>query len=258
MSVVAFVAAVQARDAAGARAALAPAFQGKANGKAMDRDAQVALLESFWAGFPDGAFTLEAVGGSGRHVITWTFKGTHGGLYLGVPPTGVPVTFSGFIIAVSDATGVTQLDWKWDTKVFTKAVLGPDDVGTLEVKDTFRDPSQRWAQGQRGQRGGGARQGKRGKKPGGGPAGPGRAPGQVPSAERKGDGGRGRQQPRQRKPREGAPSDGAPQGTPAASAPATAQDGAPAATQDASVAPEPVASAAPAEAPPAPREPDGT
>ncbi len=169
MSVPAFVAAAQSRDADGARAALSPAFAGKANGKPLDRDAQVRLLESFWAGFPDGAFAMEPTGGSGRHVITWTFKGTHGGVYLGVPPTEKPVEFSGFIIAVSDATGVTSLDWKWDTKVFTKAVLGPDDVGSLEVRDHFRaDPSRRWSHGHggHGQGPGGPRRKKGKGKPG--------------------------------------------------------------------------------------------
>ncbi|MEK6974732.1 MAG: ester cyclase [Candidatus Thermoplasmatota archaeon] len=168
VGVPALVSAVHTRDAGAARAALAPTFQGKANGRPMDGDAQVRLLESFWLGFPDGNFAMEPTGGSGRHVITWTFQGTHGGMYLGVPPTGTPVAFSGYIIAVSDKAGVQSLDWKWDTKVFTRAVLGPDQVGDLEVKDTFRDPSKRWAHGDGRQ--GGQRKGKgKGRGPGGSP-----------------------------------------------------------------------------------------
>ena len=171
MSVPAFLAAVHGRSAEGARAALSPSFQGKANGKPLDREGLVRLLESFWLGFPTGDFTMEPTGGSGRHVITWTFKGEHGGVYLGVPPTGQPVEFSGFIISVSDATGITSLDWKWDPKVFTKAILGPDDIGGLEVKDNFRaDPSRRWAHGDG--RHGGQRKGKgKGRGPGGKPQG---------------------------------------------------------------------------------------
>lgn len=181
MSVPAFLAAVHGRSADGARAALSPGFTGKANGKPLDRDGQVRLLESFWMGFPDGNFTMEPTGGSGRHVITWTFSGTHDGLYLGVPPTGKPVTFSGFIISVSDATGITSLDWKWDTKVFTKAVLGPDEVGDIVVKDNFRDPSARW---QRGPAPGGQRR-KKGKGPKPGVAGqPGQAGGRPQGAGR--------------------------------------------------------------------------
>ena len=162
-----FVAAVHARDAAAVRGSISPAFQGKANGRPMDGDAQVRLLESFWSGFPDGNFTMDHTGGSGRYVITWTFQGTHGGMYVGIPPTGTPVAFSGFIIAVADKTGVTSLDWKWDTKVFTRAVLGPDQVGDLEVKDNFRDPSKRWQNDGRGaSRGPGQGKRKKGKGPG--------------------------------------------------------------------------------------------
>lgn len=163
MSVPAFLTAVHGRSADGARAALSQRFAGKANGKPLDIEAQVRLLESFWLGFPDGSFTMEPTGGSGRHVITWTFSGTHDGVYLGVPPTGKPVAFSGFIICVSDATGIVSLDWKWDTKVFTKAVLGPDDVGELVVKDNFRDPSARWNQD--GRRPGAPKGKGRGSKP---------------------------------------------------------------------------------------------
>lgn len=148
VSVPNFVLAVQARDFAAARAALGPTFQGKANGKTLDAEAQMRLLQAWWDGFPRASFAMEATGGSGRHVITWSFFGVHDGPYAGIPGTGKTVGFSGFIVAVSDATGIVSLDWKWDPKVFTKAVLGPDDIGTLEVKDNFRaDPSRRWQHG---------------------------------------------------------------------------------------------------------------
>lgn len=159
MSVPNFVLAVQARDAAAARAALAPTFKGKANGKDLDIDGQMRLLEAWWTGFPAANFAMSPVGGSGRYVITWTLFGIHDGFYAGIPGTGKTVSFSGFIVAVSDKTGILSLDWKWDPKVFTKVVLGPDDVGTLEVKDHFRaDPSRRWAHGDPRRKG-------KGKKP---------------------------------------------------------------------------------------------
>ena len=44
MAVPAFVAAVQSRAGDGVRAALAPEFKGKANGRLLDADAQVRLL----------------------------------------------------------------------------------------------------------------------------------------------------------------------------------------------------------------------
>lgn len=166
MSVPAFVAAVESRSLEALRAALSPKFAGKANGRPMDGEAQIRLIESFWNGFPDAGFKLEATGGHGRHVITWSLEGTHGGVYLGVPPTGTPIRLSGFIVSVSDATGIVSLDWKWDTKVFARAVLGPDQVGDLEVKDRHRpDPSVRWSHGSHGHgRGKGRQQGAGGQQ----------------------------------------------------------------------------------------------
>ncbi len=165
MSASAFLAAVESRDREALLAALSPAFSGKANGRVMDREAQVRLVESFWTGFPDGAFKLEATGGHGHQVITWTFAGTHGGAYLGVPPTGMAVALSGFIIALSDDSGVRSLDWKWDTKAFTRQVLGPEDVEDALPKPPGHrpDPSLRWAR--EAQRMGGGRKPKRKGKP---------------------------------------------------------------------------------------------
>lgn len=275
----AFVAAVHARDAAAARAAISPAFQGKANGRPMDGDAQVRLLESFWTGFPDGNFAMEATGGSGRYVVTWTFQGTHGGMYLGVPPTGTPVAFSGFIVAVADKGGVTSLDWKWDTKVFTRAVLGPDQVGDLEVKDTFRDPSRRWQNDGRGH-GRGPGQGKRkkgkgrpGQQQGGRPQGQGRPqgepgqggePGQPGQADQAGEPGQAvagqagapgqQRQRRPKKPREPRPVQSAAEGE-------TAMAQAPQGTAAESPEPTPEPTAAPdkpADAVQPEPKPDGT
>lgn len=171
MSSSAFLAAVQSRGREALLAALSPSFKGKANGRDMDREAQVRLVESFWAGFPDGTFRFEATGGHGHQVITWTFAGTHEGTYLGVPASGAKVDLSGFIIAVSDASGVRSLDWKWDTKAFARQVLGPDDVeDSLPKPPGHRpDPSLRWAR--EAQRRGGGRKPKRkgppqGKAPG--------------------------------------------------------------------------------------------
>ncbi len=151
------------RDAEGVRASLAPTFAGKANGRAIDLEAQVALASSFFEGFPDGAFKLEPTGGSGRHVIAWNFLGTHGGTYLGIPATGRLLRLDGYIIAVSDATGITSLEWKWDTKKFMAMALGPENLeGALPGKPGYREP--KWArQGSGRPGGGGPGQGKKGK-----------------------------------------------------------------------------------------------
>lgn len=143
----AFLAALAARSPDGLRAALSPSFAGKANGRALDRDGMVRLLDSFFTGFSDGAFAVEATGGSGHQVWTWTFTGTHDGVHLGMPPSGTKVTLSGFTIAVWNATGIMSLDWKWDTKAFARQVLGPEDLeGAFPPAPQHRpDPSARWA-----------------------------------------------------------------------------------------------------------------
>jgi predicted ester cyclase len=160
MSMPAFLAAVEARSLEALRACISPSFAGKANGRPLDGEAQVRMIESFWAGFSDGAFKVEATGGSGHGVMTWTFSGTHDGIYLGVPPTGTKVTLSGFTVVAWNATGLTSMDWKWDTKAFARQVLGPEDLeGAFPLPPQHRpDPSIRWARE--------AQRQHRGKKPG--------------------------------------------------------------------------------------------
>lgn len=227
----AFVAALNSRSADAVRATLSPRFAGKANGRALDGEAQVRLVESFWTGFPDGVFQCEAVGGSGRKVLTWSLAGTHGGDYLGIPATGQRVTLSGFTIAVWDATGLLSLDWKWDTKSFASQVLGPDDLpdSLLPPPQHRPDPSLRWArdeQRRRGpQRGGPRKQGK-------GQPQPGRGQGQ----------GRGKGRGRGGKPKDGQP------GAPPADA------AAPAAAAPAEASPAPAPSPAPSTDAPAPAD----
>ncbi|MFA5944759.1 MAG: ester cyclase [Candidatus Thermoplasmatota archaeon] len=162
----AFMAAVDARSADALRASLAPTFAGKANGRPLDGEAQVRLIESFWAGFPDGVFTWDATGGHGHQVITWTFAGTHGGAYLGVPASGTAVTLSGYIVGRSDKTGVLSLDWKWDTKAFTRQILGPEDLEDAMPKPAGHrpDPSIRWAR-EAQRRGGGRKPKRKGTQP---------------------------------------------------------------------------------------------
>jgi predicted ester cyclase len=163
MTLAAFLAAVDARSADALRASLSPSFAGKANGRPLDREAQVRMIESFWAGFSDGAFKVEATGGAGHGVMTWTFTGTHDGVHLGIPPTGTKVTLSGFTIAVWNSTGVTSLDWKWDTKAFAAQVLGPLDLeGAFPLPPQHRpDPSIRWAREAQRMHGKGRKPGQR-------------------------------------------------------------------------------------------------
>lgn len=150
MTVERFVAAVQGRDAAGVRSSLASTFTGRANGRPLDLDGQVAILESFFGGFSDGAFKLEATGGSGRHVITWSFAGTHDGTYLGIPATGKPFALSGYIVAHSSPAGILFLEWKWDTKKFMQSVMDPELAFAAPRPDPVRNWGDGRAQGRRG------------------------------------------------------------------------------------------------------------
>jgi predicted ester cyclase len=245
----AFLAAAEARSAEGVRAALSPAFAGKANGRPLDRDAQVRLLESFWAGFPDGRFQWTAVGGSGRQVLTWTLAGTHGGDYLGIPATGLPVTLSGFTIAVWNATGITSLDWKWDTKAFASQVMGAEDLegAVLGPPQHRPDPGARWAREEqrlRGRHGGRKGQGKPGQKPG-----QGQGPGQQAKTPR----GQGRG----RKPRPGGPPAVAPPAEGAAATAEAAPDAAAAPAEPAGNGAAPEAATPAAESPGAEAQPAG-
>jgi predicted ester cyclase len=225
MSMPAFVAAVESRSVDALRAAISPSFAGKANGRPLDREAQVRMIESFWAGFSDGAFKVEATGGGGHGVMTWTFAGTHDGIYLGVPPSGTKITLSGFTIAAWNATGFTSLDWKWDAKAFITQVLGPEDLeGAFPLPPQHRpDPSIRWAREAQRQHGRGRKSGQR--KPKGRQ---GQPPGQRP--------------PRARKPSETQASHGA--------APAPAEDAPrPPAEEAAASPPEPQPEPAPVSGP---------
>jgi hypothetical protein len=145
-----FVAAIQAKDEAALRAALAPTFTATANGKSIDAEGQVALIRSWWTGFPEAKFDFEVVGGHGRYVLTWKIHGPHGGDYLGIPATGRPVEISGFTTARSDAAGVQEMSWKWDTKTFARSVLGPEPEYTPPPPPPKRHLVAPWEQGQRG------------------------------------------------------------------------------------------------------------
>ena len=57
------------------------------------------LLSVYLTAFPDARFTVEDEIAEGERVASrYTFRGTHQGELMGIPPTGKPVTVTGMII----------------------------------------------------------------------------------------------------------------------------------------------------------------
>jgi steroid delta-isomerase-like uncharacterized protein len=53
------------------------------------------FLAAFLTGFPDGRLVLEDMVAEGDRVAArWTFRGTHAGEFLGIAPTGRPVSMA--------------------------------------------------------------------------------------------------------------------------------------------------------------------
>ena len=62
-------------------------------------EGQKAIILMLRSAFPDGTNTLEDVIVEGDKVVDrHTFRGTHTGAFMGIPPTGKSVTFSGIEI----------------------------------------------------------------------------------------------------------------------------------------------------------------
>lgn len=60
--------------------------------------------------FPDIKYTVEDMIEEGDKVVArWTTQGTHKGTFMGIPPTGKQVTFSGIeIIRIKDGQAVEE------------------------------------------------------------------------------------------------------------------------------------------------------
>ena len=68
-------------------------------GGPMDHERQKQTLTVFRAAFPDLHFTIEDMFAEGDKVATrFTWRGTHQGIFQGIPPTGKQVTVSGIAL----------------------------------------------------------------------------------------------------------------------------------------------------------------
>lgn len=85
------------RDLAAEEAARSADFAAYVPGApaALDGEGWKSFIAAFFAGFPDFRLVLEDVLAEGDRVAArWTFRGTHGGEFLGMAPTGKPVSMS--------------------------------------------------------------------------------------------------------------------------------------------------------------------
>jgi steroid delta-isomerase-like uncharacterized protein len=65
----------------------------------MDLAAMKQLVPAFFTAFPDQHYTLEDLIAEGDKVVQrWTMRGTHQGDFMGIPPTGKQVSFTGIEI----------------------------------------------------------------------------------------------------------------------------------------------------------------
>jgi len=88
------------------------------------REGARAFAASLRQSFPDLHLDIEDVVAEGdRVVLRWTARGTHRGAFLGVPPTGAAVRFTGIDI-VRIADGRIQEGWAEESNLATLGQLG--------------------------------------------------------------------------------------------------------------------------------------
>jgi predicted ester cyclase len=73
------------------------------------------VMGSFLAAFPDGHFAVEDVLADGDRVaVRHTFRGTHLGPFLGIPPTGRAVVVSAMVLYRVIGTHIAEAWWNAD------------------------------------------------------------------------------------------------------------------------------------------------
>lgn len=88
------------------------AFPGQAPGAAGVKQTYGMIL----AAFPDLHLTVEDQVAEGDRVVTrWTARGTHGGEFMGIAPTGKPTTTSGIGIDRVAGSQLAETWMEWDS-----------------------------------------------------------------------------------------------------------------------------------------------
>ena len=79
-------------------------------------------------GFPDFRFTIEEMIAEGdKVVVRWTTRGTHQGIFRGIPPTGKQVTITGVEIHRVVGGKIVEGWRKWD-RIDVMQQLGVTDI----------------------------------------------------------------------------------------------------------------------------------
>ena len=98
-------------------------------GVAPNREAYKQTVTMFQVALPDIQYTVEDMVAEGDRVaVRWTGRGTHKGEFMGIPPTGKPVTITGISI-LRIAGGKIVEEWTED-----------DILGVLQQLGVFPPP----------------------------------------------------------------------------------------------------------------------
>lgn len=88
---------------------VAPDFVQHAANVPPGRDGIKKFFEGAYNGFPDAHFTLDNIMAEGNQVATrFTVTGTQHGPFLGIPPTGKPMTLTGMALLVLRDGKITE------------------------------------------------------------------------------------------------------------------------------------------------------
>jgi steroid delta-isomerase-like uncharacterized protein len=102
-----------------------------AGGQPLDREGHRQMIAHFQDAFPDGHNTSDELLADGDKVVQrWTFRGTHHGVFQGIPPTGRQVTLTGISI------------WRVDSGTIVESWHELDTLGLLQQLGVVPVPAQ--------------------------------------------------------------------------------------------------------------------
>lgn len=102
-------------------------------------DAYQKLVDSFVRGFPDTHFTIEEAFGEGeRACVMWTMRGTHLGVFSGIPPTNRAIRVRGVAVAHISGGIIRTIHSMFDNASFASQL---DDAPADAPAESWRQTS---------------------------------------------------------------------------------------------------------------------